>query len=148
MRRVTLAFSKTDRLENIATLRLKIEGKGAPLYSLGECEWMEEGLNRGGQDNVLMPGFKPTKGVSCHLYVDASLGSAEEGGDYPIDWRDGRTIELHLDESLASWRSTDVAGRDARFAPLGKGDRVFRLNRAPAAACARAGQGVRAAGTG
>jgi hypothetical protein len=117
-------------------LRMSMQGAGAPLYLFGGCGWMEGDLNRGGQNDVLIESFKPTSGVGCHLMTDVTGGSAEEGGDFPVAWQNGgKTIEVHLDESLAAWRSTDTDRRYAKFVPVQAADRIIRLNRAPASAC-------------
>ena len=117
------------------TMRMSLKGAGKPLYLFGECGWYEGDLNRGVQDNVLDPSFKPTTGVGCHLYTDVTLGSAEEGGDFPVAWLDcGRAIQVHLPDSVAAWRSYDVRGY-AKFVPVKRADRIVRLNRAPASAC-------------
>ena len=117
-------------------LRMSMTGAGAPLYLFGGCGWMEGDLNRGGQNDVLIKTFKPTSGVGCHLMTDVTGGSAEEGGDFPVAWQSGgKTIEVHLDESMAAWRSFDTDRRYAKYVAVKPGDRIIRLNRAPAAAC-------------
>ena len=114
-------------------LRMVIRGKGAPLYLGGECRWYEGDLNRGVQNDVLDPSFKPTSGVGCHLYTDITGGSAEEGGDFPVEWGKGY-IQVHLPDSVAAWRSTDVR-RQAGFYDLAPADRIVRLNQVPASRC-------------
>jgi hypothetical protein len=116
------------------TLRISLRGAGQPIYMLGECSWYAGDLNRGVQDNVLDPSFKPTSGVGCHLYTDVTLSSAEEGGDFPVQWGDGRFIQAHLPDIVAAWRSYDVS-RNATWPKLKRADRIIRLNRAPASEC-------------
>ena len=116
-------------------LRLMVVGGGKPIYSYGECRWYDGDLNRGVQDNVLDESFKPTTGVGCHLYTDVDGGSAEEGGDFPVEWIDGgKVIQMHLPDSLAGWRSLDTS-RNATFHDLRRADRIIRLSRAPNDAC-------------
>ena len=116
-------------------LRLMVVGSGKPIYSYGECRWYDGDLNRGVQDNVLDESFKPTTGVGCHLYTDVDGASAEEGGDFPVEWIDGgKMLQMHLPDSLAGWRSLDTA-RSADFHDLRPADRIIRLTRAPNAAC-------------
>ena len=116
------------------TLRMSLRGAGGPLYLFGECAWYEGDLNRGGQHNILDPGFKPTSGVGCMLYTDVAAGSAEEGGDFPVEWGGGKYIQVHLPDSLAAWRSHNVR-RYAGWIKMRPADRVVRLDRAPASAC-------------
>jgi hypothetical protein len=116
------------------TLRMSLRGASQPIYMLGECNWYAGDLNRGGQNDVLDPSFKPTTGVGCHLYTDVTLSSAEEGGDFPVQWGDGKFIQAHLPHIVAAWRSYDVS-RNATWPKLKRADRIIRLNRAPASEC-------------
>jgi len=116
-------------------LRMSLKSDHGTLYLFGGCEWYEGDINRGVQDNILIESFKPESGVGCHLMTDVTGASAEEGGDFPVDWQEGgQRIEVHLDESGAAWRSLDVE-RNAEFVDFNPADRIIRLNRAPAAAC-------------
>ena len=115
-------------------LRMSIHGAGKPVYLFGECNWYSGDLNRGVQDNILDPSFSATTGVGCMLYTDVTAGSAEEGGDFAVEWGGGRYIQVHLPESVAAWRSYDVSGY-ARFVPVRRADRIMRLNSAPPSAC-------------
>ena len=125
----------TSRTSGRPMLRLKVAGNGAPIYGYGECAWHDGDLNRGGQNDILDVTFKPTTGVGCHLYTDVDGYSAEEGGDFPVEWVDGgQALQAHLPDSLAGWRSLHVS-RKAAFHPLGPADRIIRLARAPAAEC-------------
>jgi hypothetical protein len=116
------------------TLRMSLSGSGKPMYLFGECAWYESGLNRGVQNDILDPTFKGTRGVGCHLYTDVTLGSAEEGGDFPVQWGEGKFIQAHLPDIVAAWRSYDVR-HYATWPKLGRADRIIRLNRAPASEC-------------
>jgi hypothetical protein len=117
-------------------LRMSMKGVGTPLYLFGGCGWMEGDLNRGGQGDVLIQSFKPTSGVGCHLMTDVTGGSAEEGGDFPVAWQNGgKMIEVHLDESMAAWRSFDTDRRYAKFVKVRAADRIIRLNKAPTSGC-------------
>jgi hypothetical protein len=68
------------------------------------------------------------------MMTDVTGASAEEGGDFPVDWRDGKTIEMHVGDMVAGWPSAD-ASRHADFFELGAEDRVFRLTRVAATDC-------------
>jgi hypothetical protein len=116
------------------TMRMSLKGVGRPLHAFGSCRWMQGNLNRGVADNVLVATFRPTTGIGCHMVTDVTGASAEEGGDFPVEWRaGGRTIEVHL-EQVAGWDSFDTR-RNANFHNLQPADRIFRLNRADPAAC-------------
>ena len=116
-------------------LRISLKGAHDTLYLFGGCGWYEGDINRGVQDNILLESFKPESGVGCHMMTDVTGASAEEGGDFPVDWQDGgRRIEVHFDESVAAWRSLDVE-RYAQFVDVNPVDRIIRLDRAPPAAC-------------
>ena len=118
-------------------VRIKVAGSGKPIYSYGECRWFDGDLNRGVQNDVLDASFKPTTGVGCHLYTDVDGVSAEEGGDFPVEWvDDGTTLQVHLPEHLAGWRSPDVS-RYADFHRLAAADRIIRLQPRSARGIAR-----------
>lgn len=124
-----------SQINEAAAVRIELKGRFSPYYMFGECRWYDGDLNRGGQDDILDPGFKPTSGVGCHLYTDVSASSAEEGGDFPAQWIDrGRYLQIHLPDSFGAWRSRDIS-RNATYQNLGANDRIIRLERAPAAAC-------------
>ncbi len=134
VREARMALSRSQINES-AAMRIALTGAFAPYYLFGECSWYEGDLNRGVQDDVLDPGFKPTSGVGCHLYTDVTGASAEEGGDFPVEWIDGgRFVQIHLPDSFGAWRSLDVS-RNAANHPLGAQDRIIRLERADASAC-------------
>ena len=124
-----------SQINNAAAVRIELKGRFAPYYMSGECRWFEGDLNRGVQDNVLDPSFKPTRGVGCHLYTDVTAASAEEGGDFPAEWVDGgRFLQVHLPDSFGAWRSRDIS-QNATYQDLGANDRIIRLERVSAAAC-------------
>ena len=124
-----------SQINEAAAMRIELKGDFKPYYLFGECSWYEGDLNRGVQNDVLDPSFKPTSGVGCHLYTDVTGASAEEGGDFPVEWIDGgRFVQVHLPDSFGAWRSLDVS-RNADYHPLGAQDRIIRLQRDEASAC-------------
>lgn len=133
LRQVKLAISD-DPDSTIIDMRLSLNDSRRSLYGFGQCWWAAGDLNRGVQNNVLDPNFKPTTGVGCHMVTDITGGSAEEGAEPPIDWRDGRTIEMHLGDSLAMWTSYDISGT-AKWHALKRADRIVRLHRVKPSAC-------------
>ena len=131
LREVKLAIGD-DR--DPGAMRLSLSDVRRSLYGFGECWWAAGNINRGVQDNILDPNFKPTSGVWCHMVTDITGGSAEEGAEPMIDWRDGNTIEMHLGESLAMWTSYDIQ-RPATWHELGPADRIVRLHRVKPSEC-------------
>ena len=116
-------------------MRVMIRGSGKPLYLFGGCGYEASGINRGVQNDILDPTFKLDSGVGCHMMTDVTGASAEEGGDFPVQWGDGgKFIQAHLPDSVAAWRSYDVS-RYAQFVDVARADRIIRLTRAPASQC-------------
>jgi hypothetical protein len=117
-------------------LRMSMKGDSSTLYLLGDCQW-QDNINRDVQGGLLIPSFKPVSGVGCMLVTDVTGASAEEGGYFMVDWKDGgRAIDVHLDEEAAGWRSPAEADRAAGWVQLNPVDRVIRLERAEPSACA------------
>ena len=133
LREVTLAISE-DTDSNMLDMRLSLKAPGRSLYGFGGCWWADGDINRGVQNDILDPGFKPTSGVACHMVTDITGGSAEEGTEPNIDWRDGRTIEMHLGDSIAAWTSYDIR-RPAKWHDLKAADRIVRLHRVKPSEC-------------
>ena len=133
LREVTLAISD-DPDSTMIDMRLALRDNRRSLYGFGQCWWAAGDLNRGVQNNILDPAFKPTTGVGCHMVTDITGGSVEEGTEPPIDWRDGKTIEMHLGDSLAMWTSYDIRGT-AKWHALKPADRIVRLHRVKPSHC-------------
>ena len=114
-------------------MRVKLQTTTRTMYLFGGCGWNDH-VNRGVQDNILDPTYKIEEGVGCHMMTDVTGGSAEEGGDFPVDWRDPAKVQMHLPEGVAAWASTDVS-RYAKFVDLKAADRIVRLDKVPAAQC-------------
>lgn len=133
VRQVTLALSDEAGPDEPA-LRLKFADSRRTLYGSGVCFWKAGDINLGVQNNILDSRFKPTSGAWCHMYTDISGGSAEEGAEFPIDWRTSQSIDIYLPEALAMWTSYDISGT-ASWHDVKPADQIIRLNRAPAEAC-------------
>jgi hypothetical protein len=118
------------------TLRMSLKSAGRPIYVYGACEWWDSGLDRGAQDNIIFPTWKTKtgRGVGCHMMTDTTGVSAEEGGDFPVTWGDGRFIQVHMESGATGWRNYDTS-REVSWINLGPADTIFRLNRAPASTC-------------
>ncbi len=130
---VTLSITDAPESERL-NLRLALDLPGGPLHGFGQC-WWETNINRGVQNDILDPTFKPTEGVYCHMSTDITGGSAEEGAEFSIDWQDGgRTLQAHLAEAMAMWTSYDISGT-ADWHDLKAEDRIVRLNRVDASNC-------------
>jgi hypothetical protein len=117
-----------------ANIRVAITEASRAHYILGECYWAEE-ANLDGMGEPLLPSFGRKAGLDCHAITTTDGSSAEEGGDFPLDLRDGASIMLHLPDDVAAWKSLDDVSGAAEFFELGPDDRVFRLDRADAALC-------------
>ncbi|MEI5679880.1 MULTISPECIES: hypothetical protein [unclassified Mesorhizobium] len=118
---------------NGAIIRIRISGKGATHYIIGGCDWQER-ANLDIQDKPLIEAFKGPSGLDCHAMTSADGSSAEEGGDFPVDLRDGKAIMLYFPDSLAAWRSYDRR-QPAEFRDFSSEDRVFRLDKVKADLC-------------
>ena len=133
----TLEMLLSLRLEgadtNAATMRIRIQQKSRTLYVTGECSFAER-ANLDIMGEKLIPAFKGPSGLDCHAYASTDLGSAEEGGDFPIDLRDGAAVVVYFPDSLAAWSSLDRPV-EADFPEFGAEDQVFKLNRTATASC-------------
>jgi hypothetical protein len=118
---------------NGAIIRIRISSKGATHYIVGGCDWQER-ANLDIQDKPLIEAFKGPSGLDCHAMTSADGSSAEEGGDFPVDLRDGKAIMLYFPDGLAGWRSYDRS-QPAEFRDFSSEDRVFRLDKVKAGLC-------------
>lgn len=118
------------------TLRMSLKSAGKPIYVFGACEWWDHGLDRGVQDNIIFPTWKSKdgRGVGCHMMTDTTGVSAEEGGDFPVTWGDGRYIQVHMESGATGWRDYNTS-REVSWITLSPADMIFRLNRAPISTC-------------
>lgn len=117
-----------------AIIRVAISEASARHYVLGECYWAYR-ANLDIMDKALLPSFGRKAGLNCHAITTIDGASAEEGGDFPVDLRDGAVIMLHLPDEIAGWTSLDDVAGAADFFKLGPDDRVFRLERVEASRC-------------
>ena len=99
----------------------------------GECSYAEK-ANLDVMGEPLIKAFKGPGGLDCHLYASTDPGSAEEGGDFPIDLRDGAAITVYFPDSLAAWSSLNRPV-EADFPEFGAEDQIFRLNRTGPSSC-------------
>jgi hypothetical protein len=116
-----------------AVLRIRFDRSDGTFFIVGSCEWREN-ANLDVQGEKLIAAFKGPSGLDCHAMTSADGMSAEEGGDFPIDLRDGAAIGLYAPESLAAWKSFDRSAA-ADWVEFGKDDQIFRLNATASAAC-------------
>jgi hypothetical protein len=103
-------------------------------YMLGEC-YRDEEANLDIMGEPLLESFGYGAGLNCNVSTTVNGSSAEEGGGFPVDLRDGKSIVVHLPDYLAAWKSLDDVSGAAKFFKLGPDDRMFRLNRVDAALC-------------
>lgn len=125
-----MRLSMTRNADGVPTLRLRLEGNGKPLLIFASCAWMEN-INRGGGGRILDPTFLPTTGVTCFMRT----GTDEEAGSFPMAWDGGQTVQAHLPFTVAAWRGWDTK-RKATWPDVAVADRIVRVTRAPAEACA------------
>ena len=124
-------LSLTRNADGVPIMRLRLEGADRPLLIYSACAWTAEGINRGGGGRILDPTFLPASGVTCFMQT----GSDEEAGSFPTDWGDGQTLQVHLPSTVAAWRSWDTKRKPA-WPDVDPADRIIRVSRAPAEACA------------
>ena len=85
-------------------------------------------------DKPLIEAFKGPSGLNCYALTSEDGSSAEEGGDFPIDLKNGSSILLYLPDGIAAWPSVDRSS-SAPFIELGKEDRAFKLDIADQGLC-------------
>jgi hypothetical protein len=116
-----------------AVIRLMLKGKSETSYIVGGCSWAAK-ANLDIDDKPIVHAFKGPSGLNCLSLTTADGSSAQEGGDFPIDLKDGKSIYLYLPDSIAAWPSFDRS-EPAAFIELGSEDQVFRLDQGEAAPC-------------
>ena len=119
---------------HIESIKLIRRPPQPPLTFAGGCAWNPTSANIDTSGNRMIRSFAGKAGYDC--IVVGAPGSAEEGGYFLIDLAaDAKSATLHLDSPIAPWKGGRV-GDHARHVDLGRDDRVFRLQRTDAAACA------------
>jgi hypothetical protein len=116
-----------------AMIRVALSDKKHTNYIVGGCSWAAK-ANLDINDKPLIGAFKGPSGLNCYALTSEDGSSAEEGGDFPIDLKDGKSILLYLPDSIAAWPSFDRS-KSAAFIELGKEDRVFKLDIANQGLC-------------
>jgi hypothetical protein len=130
---VRLSLVEADDRDG-AIIRALVKTKESPNYIVGGCNWTAK-ANLDINDKPIIEAFKGPSGLNCWALTTADGSSAEEGGDFPIDLKDGKSIYLYLPDYIAAWTSFDRSGA-AAWLETGSDDGVFRLDRANAAPCA------------
>ena len=116
-----------------AIIRIALTDGKRTNYIVGGCNWAAK-ANLDINDKPLIAAFKGPAGLNCYAMTSEDGSSAEEGGDFPIDLKDGRSILLYLPDYIAAWPSLDRS-KSAGFIELGKEDQVFRLDATDTASC-------------
>jgi len=116
-----------------AVIRIRFQRSDGVLYIVGDCSW-EAKANLDIEGDKLIAAFKGPSGLDCHALTSADGFSAEEGGDFPVDLRDGSAVTLYMPEALAAWRSLQRHDA-AEWIDFGKDDAVFRVDRTGTGAC-------------
>lgn len=117
-----------------AIIRIHLQQAKHSIYIVGDCNF-EKNANLDVMGEKLIEAFKGPSGLDCHAVTSEDLMSAEEGGDFPVDLRDGKSIVLYMPEELAGWPSFDRS-RPAKWYRYGKDDQVFRVDQASPDRCA------------
>ncbi len=131
-RSVRLSLMEYEEIEGTA-IRIQFVTKSGQFFVAGSCAWADP-ANRDIQDKPLIEAFKAKGGLDCHATTSEDGSSAEEGGDFPVDLRDGRSIVLYMPDAIAGWPSFDLSN-PADFFSFGTEDRIFRLDRTDPALC-------------
>ncbi|MBX3570281.1 MAG: hypothetical protein KF914_19625 [Rhizobiaceae bacterium] len=116
-----------------AVIRVRFQRSDGVLYIIGDCGWQAK-ANLDIRGEKLIAAFKGPSGLDCHALTSVDGSSAEEGGDFPVDLRDGTAVNLYMPEDLAAWRSLQRNG-PAEWISFGKDDNVFRVNRTGTGTC-------------
>jgi hypothetical protein len=127
--RLSLQSDEDDR----AIIRVMIKWKSSTSYIVGGCSWTAK-ANLDINDQPLIEAFKGPSGLDCYALTSEDGSSAEEGGDFPIDLKDGKSISLYLPDGIAAWSSFDRSDA-AEFIELGSEDQVFKLGKSDAGLC-------------
>lgn len=131
-RSVRLSLMEYEEIEGTA-IRIQFVTKSGQFFVAGSCAWADP-ANRDIQDKPLIEAFKAKGGLDCHATTSEDGSSAEEGGDFPVDLRDGRSIVLYMPDAIAGWPSFDLSN-PADFFSFGTEDRIFRLDKTDPALC-------------
>jgi hypothetical protein len=116
-----------------AVIRVMLKSRQDTSYIAGTCDWAEK-ANLDVNGNPIIEAFKGPSGLNCWALTSADGSSAEEGGNFFVDLKDGKTVNLYLPEYIAAWPSFDRSD-NAAFLELGAEDQVFRLDKAAAGSC-------------
>jgi hypothetical protein len=116
-----------------AIIRLMLKGKRRTDYIVGGCDWAEK-ANLDINDQPINEAFKGPSGLNCYALTSEDGSSAEEGGDFPIDLKDGKTILLYVPDLIATWASSDRS-QPANFMAFGTEDQIFKLAKTDLATC-------------
>ena len=79
-----------------AIIRVALSDRKRTNYIVGGCNWAAK-ANLDINDKPLIEAFKGPSGLNCYAMTSEDGSSAEEGGDFPIDLKDGR-----LDPALSA----------------------------------------------
>jgi hypothetical protein len=135
-RAVLLSFQRAanDRGNIIGRISLQLRDRAEVALVGSGCYWRASGVNRGEHTRRLVPSFPKDSGVQCQALPFWSV-SGEDASLFPVDLdAAGRSLTLYLREAVSLW--TGAFTPEPPVLRLGGDDRVFRLERADAAACA------------
>ncbi|TDX63928.1 hypothetical protein EDE12_10672 [Methylosinus sp. sav-2] len=133
--RLSLQRELASTAEDARDLRIELrhKGHGKAFYVVGGCAWSEE-ANRDVDGARLIRSFRKDAAAQC-MARGGLGGSAEEGGEFPIDLaEDGASVTLYMDEGVSGWRGPDQR-KKSLYLELTRQNRVFELERVDPAAC-------------
>ncbi len=137
-REVLLSFNTEDLWGGQSqVMRLAFRREGGAWYVWGGCGWADKDINRGVGGRILQPEYTLEHGISCH----ASAGLDEEGGDFPIEYRDDDHLVVYPGEGLAA-RSGFADDLRSAYAEFSEADLVLPVERVDLAQCAELVKGL------
>lgn len=114
-----------------AIVRVRIVDEQGPVYVLGRCKWSPD-AGRAASESI--PTFKGGAGLDCTATTTDNSWEPDNGGDFVVDMRDGRSMTLHMPTQIAARADMQTLG--AGFYPLEEEDRIFRVNGTGTETCA------------
>lgn len=140
---ISLRHEKVDWFAGegvVVRIGIQRRGETAMRHAIGTCDFREDGNST--VDGQAVIASHP-KGAAIACMVKTGRGLDEEGEMFLLAPRDGgRSVSVHLDESLSVSADGTMTGK-ATDLPLGRADRVFRLERKYGSACEAWDKGVR-----
>lgn len=117
-------------MQSFVRIEMTRRGSRTPIRAIGTCV-ESASANRGVDGKKLIAAYPKEAGLAC---VIAGESLDEEGGMLLLD-PTGGVLRAYFDDSLVMRHGAEVSRDKGRWIELGRADRIFRLERIPAAAC-------------